>query len=64
MATIKPFYVPMPFTPKAGDLALGLHSKGGSARFRGRACAWFSGSVRMSAIADKPATTSEAAQSS
>jgi fructan beta-fructosidase len=26
-------YVPMPFTPKAGDLALGVHIKGGSARF-------------------------------
>ncbi len=25
-------YVPMPFTPKTGDFALGIHSKGGSAR--------------------------------
>ncbi len=25
-------YVPMPFTPKAGDLALGVHVKGGSAK--------------------------------
>jgi hypothetical protein len=33
-------------------------------RVRGRACASFSGSIRMSAIADKSATTSEAAQSS